>query len=282
MNNVLDFIGNTPLVRLKNIEEKYKLNNKLYAKLEMFNPSGSIKIRPASYIINEGIRLGYILNDTKIIEATSGNFGIALALVCSVYNLDLEIYMPKNTNNERIQLIKQYGGNVNLIDGNMKKCQEIVNEFKNKKNCFVPNQFENVLNPYSYYLTLAKELDNELEKIDYLVCGIGSGGTIMGCANYLKKTKMIGVLPKNNPHKIIGIGAGFKPGILDYNLIKEIIKIDDGEINLYQNDLIKEGLFVGLSSKAALAGAINIARRENNKNIVAIFPDGGERYLSML
>ncbi len=280
--NILDFIGNTPLVRLKKVEEKYNLNNRLYAKLEMLNPSGSIKIRPATYIINEGIRLGYILNDTKIVEATSGNFGIALALVCSIYNLHLEIYLPKNTNSERIKLIKQYGGNVNLVDGNMKKCQEIVNEFKNKENYFIPNQFENILNPYSYYLTLAKELKNDLEKIDYLVCGIGSGGTIMGCANYLNNTKMIGVLPKNYPHKIIGIGAGFRPKVLDYNLIEEIIKVDDKEINEYHDDLIKEGLLVGLSAKAAFAGALSIARRENNKNIVVIFPDGGERYLSML
>ena len=282
MNNILDFIGNTPLVRLKSIEEKYKLNNRIYAKLEMLNPSGSVKIRPASYIIQEGIRLGLILNDTIVVEATSGNFGIALALVCSIYNLHLEIYMPKNTNNERIKLINQYGGRVNLVDGDMKKCQKIVNEFKNKEKYFIPNQFENVLNPYSYYLTLAKELENDLNKIDYLVCGIGSGGTIMGCAKYLSSTKIIGVLPKNNNHKIIGIGAGYKPEILDYNLIDEIIKVSDEEINQYNNDLIKEGLFIGLSGRAALSGVINIAKREKDKNIVVIFPDGGERYLSML
>ena len=299
-DNILDTIGNTPLVRLHHIEEEYKLDAKLFAKVEYLNPGGSIKDRPAMMMIKDAFESKRINKETKIIEPTSGNTGIGLALICSYLKLDLTIIMPDTMSKERQLLIKAYGANLILTEGKlgMKGAIAKANELaKQYPNSFIPSQFDNPSNAKAHYLTTAKEIAKDLDnKVDIFVAGVGTGGTLTGCASYFRDNKInttivavepsgSPVLSKNQagPHKIQGIGAGFVPLNLDTKLIDEIIDIDNEEAFDTTNMVAKlEGLLVGISSGAALNAAIKIAKRSENKNknIVVIFPDTGSRYLS--
>lgn len=298
-NSLLNYIGNTPLVELKNIEEKYKLKSKLFAKLEMFNLSGSIKIRIVKEIILDGINKGLINNKTTIIEATSGNTGIALACICAQMRLKLIIVMPENMSIERQKLIKIYGGKIILTQKNkgMKGSLKKVEELKNKyKNVFIPSQFDNLINQKTHYLYLGKEIYNQLNgNIDIFIAGIGTGGTITGASKYLKERKnivSIGIEPLSSPlinkgysgkHKIQGIGANFIPKNLDLKYVDKVEMVSNNDAFKYMKLLAKtEGIFEGISSGAVLNIGIKEALKNENKNIVLIFPDLGERYLSIL
>ena len=299
-DNILETIRNTPFVRLHHIEEEYKLVPTLFPKVEYFNPGGSIKDRPAMMMIKDAFESKRINKETKIIEPTSGNTGIGLALICSYLKLDLTIIMPDTMSKERQLLIKAYGANLILTEGKlgMKGAIAKANELaKQYPNSFIPSQFDNPSNAKAHYLTTAKEIAKDLDnKVDIFVAGVGTGGTLTGCASYFRDNKInttivavepsgSPVLSKNQagPHKIQGIGAGFVPQNLDTKLIDEIIDIDNEEAFDTTNMVAKlEGLLVGISSGAALNAAIKVAKRSENKNknIVVIFSDTGSRYLS--
>ena len=296
---MLELVGNTPIVKLNKIKEKYGLSSNLYVKLEMFNASGSVKVRIAKNIIEDAMSKRVINQDTLIVEPTSGNTGVGLAFVCSCLGLNFMAVMPENMSIERRKLIKAYGGKVLLTptELGMQGSVDEVNRIKNDKdNVFVPSQFDNLLNPLTHEKYTGSELYNQMDRnIDILVCGIGTGGTITGLGRYLKKQKdirVIGVEPKSSPlltkgvtgsHKIEGIGANFIPKVLDIKVIDEIITIsDDLAYDGMRMLAEKEGIFVGISSGAAFMGAVEIAKKLENKNIVVILPDTGERYLSKI
>ena len=302
-DNVCDLIGNTPLVRLNNIEEHLRINNRIYAKIEKFNPGGSSKDRPAYQIIKEAIEKEKIDKNTTVIEATSGNMGIGLAMVCASYGIKLIIVMSESVTIERIKILKMYGAQVVLtpkdegIIGAIEKAKELNTEIPNS---YYINQFYNFENPYSHFLTTGQEildcLDND---VDAIVVGMGSGGTITGLGKKVKnvcsKVQIIGIEPNNAKFyskreiangDIPGIGSTFMPGVIDLNVVDEIITIKKSEALEMQKLLArKEGLLVGISSGAVLAGAIKYLKENNkmkNKRIVLLLPDSGERYLSIL
>ena len=296
---MLELVGNTPIVKLNKIKEKYGLSSNLYVKLEMFNASGSVKVRIAKNIIEDAMSKRVINQDTLIVEPTSGNTGVGLAFVCSCLGLNFMAVMPENMSIERRKLIKAYGGKVLLTPtelGMQGSVDEVNRIKKDKDNVFVPSQFDNLLNPLTHEKYTGSELYNQMNgNIDILVCGIGTGGTITGLGRYLKKQKdirVIGVEPKSSPlltkgvtgsHKIEGIGANFIPKVLDIKVIDEIITIsDDLAYDGMRMLAEKEGIFVGVSSGAAFMGALEIAKKLENKNIVVILPDTGERYLSKI
>ena len=297
-NSILELTGNTPLVRLNKIEEKYNINNTLLVKLEMFNPSGSIKIRPAINMIEKALEKNIINKESVVIEATSGNMGIALSLVCSVLGMKFIAVMPSSMSIERQKLIKAYGGEIVLTKPflGMEGAKQKALELKEKLNGFIPSQFENIDNPNSHYLTTAQEILNDTnDMVDIVVGGIGTGGTVSGIASRIKKAKdikVIGVEPSSSPlitkgekgsHKIQGIGANFIPETLNLKMVDDVIAITDEEAFFYAKELaLLEGLFVGISSGAALAGALEYIEKNEvkDKTIVIILPDTGERYLS--
>lgn len=297
-SNILDMVGDTPLIKLDRIKDKYKLKHNLYAKVEMFNPSGSVKIRAALQMIEDAIKAGLIKSDTVVIEPTSGNTGIALAMVCTLKKLKFICVMPESMSIERVKLMKAYGAEVILtskelgMDGSVKKAKELEKEYQH---AFIPNQFSNESNALAHYLTTGKEILNDLPQIDYLFAGIGTGGTITGISKVIKEQRnivSIGVEPSDSPliskgyagrHSIQGIGANFIPEILDLKLVDEIVTVDKEEAFIFARELSKlEGLFVGISAGACLAATIKYVSNlnEENKNIVIILPDTGERYLS--
>ena len=297
-DSMLETIGKTPLVRLKKIEEKYNIENVLLAKVEMFNPSGSVKVRPARNMILNALHENLIDNDTVIIEATSGNMGVALAFVCAVLNLRFIAVMPENMSIERRQLIKAYGAEIVLTkpELGMKGASERALELKSELNGFIPSQFDNVNNPKSHFLETANEILSDTNNlVDIVFCGIGSAGTITGVGRKLKEVKdvlMVGIEPAQSPlltkgvfgpHKISGIGANFVPGNLDFSVVDEVVCVCDEDAFFYSRELAKEeGLFVGISSGAALAGVLEYLKNNKVKDkvIVVILPDTGERYLS--
>ncbi len=299
-NNVLELIGNTPLIRLDKIAKNLDVN--LLGKLESRNPGGSVKDRPALYMILDAEKKGLINKNTTIIEPTSGNTGIALAMICAYKNYKLILTMPETMSVERRKLLSFYGAEIILTPAHkgMKGAIEKAIELKNTlKNAVILQQFENSANVLSHYETTGKEIwENTEGKVDILVAGIGTGGTITGTSKILKtfnkEIYTVGVEPKSSPliskgiigaHKIQGIGAGFIPKILNLSLVDEIITVSDKDAYLMTKRLAKEeGLLCGISSGAALYAAIKIANRQENKKktIVVILPDTGERYLSML
>lgn len=298
--NTLQLIGNTPLIELKNIENKYNCYGKIYAKIEGLNPFGSIKDRVAYEIIKEAEENNLLNPDTVIIESTSGNTGIALAAIGKLKGYKVIIVMPDSMSEERRKLLKIYGAEVVLTDGKkgMQETLNTVNKLKEKyPNHFIPAQFDNPANVNAHYKNTAKEIYNDLNgKIDYFISAIGTGGTFSGCSKYFKERneqiKCIAVEPKSSAllstnkagkHLIQGIGANFIPKILRRDLIDEIITVSDEDAYKFTNEIIKnEALLCGISSGAALTAAIEIAQRKENinKNIIVIFPDRGERYLS--
>ncbi len=295
-NSILETIGNTPLIKM----EEADLKANIYAKIEMFNPSGSIKIRIAKQMIDDALESGLINHETTLLEATSGNTGIGLALIAAIYKMKFICVMPSSMSIERRSLMKAYGATIILTDkkdgmrGSISRIHELQQQIKNS---YFLSQFENPSNVRAHYLTTGPEIERDCSNVDILVCGIGTGGTISGVGKYLKERnpqiKIIGVEPANSnvlnaegkagPHKIQGIGAGFIPKILDLSLLNEVIDITDEEaLESARYLAINHGLFVGISSGAAYAASLKIARRKENQglNIVTIFPDGGERYLS--
>ena len=298
--NASQLIGNTPLLRLNNIEKKLNLNVTLLAKIEYFNPSGSVKDRVALSMIEDAEKKGILHHDSVVIEPTSGNTGIGLASVCAAKGYKCILVMPENMSKERIKLIKAYGADVVLspkekgMKGAVEKAEELSKTYESS---FIPSQFENPSNPEIHYKTTGPEIyKNTNKKVDIFVAGIGTGGTISGVGKYLKEQnkniKIIGVEPndsplltkgKAGPHKIQGIGANFVPNTLNKNYIDEFLTATTEESYEYARMAGKfEGILVGISSGAALAQAVKVAQRnENNgKTIVVLLPDSGDRYLS--
>ena len=297
---IIDTIGGTPLVELKNIEKKYNLKAKIVAKVESFNPGGSVKDRIAKAMLDDAEAKGLVNKDTVIIEPTSGNTGIGLCMVGASRGLRVIIAMPETMSIERRNLMKAYGAELVLTEGawGMKgaiaKAEELAKEIPN---AFIPSQFTNMANPNAHYLTTGKEIFEDIDgNVDIFVAGVGTGGTISGVGKYLKEKKpsikVVAVEPETSPvlskgtpgpHKIQGIGAGFVPDTLNTSIYDEIITIANEEaFEKGRESARTEGLLVGISSGAALAAAIKLAQREENagKTIVVLLPDTGERYLS--
>lgn len=293
-------IGNTPLVELTHIEKEFDLKARLIAKLELFNPAGSVKDRVALAMINDAEKRGVLNKDSVIIEPTSGNTGIGLASVAAARGYKLIIVMPDSMSVERRQIMKSYGAQLVLSPGakGMPGAIELANQLAaSTPNSFIAGQFVNPANVMAHYTTTGPEIYFATDgKVDIFVAGVGTGGTITGTGKYLKeqnsKIKVVAVEPATSPvlskgvkgpHGIQGIGAGFVPDILDTGIYDEIIPVKDEDAFTYGRLMGKrEGVLVGISSGAALAAAVELARREENagKQIVVLMPDTGDRYLS--
>ena len=299
-NGFLDLVGQTPLVRLNNLIKKEGLEADVLAKLEYFNPAGSVKDRIAKEMILDAMEKGLINENTTLIEPTSGNTGIGLSAVATALNLKIIITMPETMSVERRNLMKAYGAELVLTPGSegmkgaIAKAKELASQIENS---FIPGQFENPANPTAHYKTTGPEIYEQTEgKVDIFVAGVGTGGTISGIGKYLKEknpeVKVVAVEPASSPvlstgkggaHKIQGIGAGFVPETLDTKIYDEIIIVENEDAFATGKEMAKtEGILVGISSGAALYAAKELAKREENagKTIVVLLPDGGDRYLS--
>lgn len=299
-HNLIDLLGNTPLLELSRTEKKEKLKARIIVKLELFNPARSVKDRVGFAMLDDAERRGVINKDTTIIEPTSGNTGIGLALVSAIRGYRLILTMPESMSLERRKLLRALGAELVLtpayegMAGAIRKAQELAQGIGN---AFIPQQFENKANAEIHRKTTAEEIWRDTDgKVDILVAGIGTGGTITGVGEVLKKynphIQVIAVEPdsspvlsggKPGPHKLQGIGAGFVPKVLNTTIYDEIIRIKDDEAYDRGRQLARmDGVLTGVSSAAAVAAAIRIAKRPENekKNIVVILPDTGERYLS--
>ena len=296
-NNILELIGNTPIIKLNNYEKSNNINANIYAKLEFYNPGGSSKDRIALEMIQNAEERGIIKpEETIIVEPTSGNTGIGIALVGKIKGYKVIITMPENMSKERVNLLKAYGAEViltNKLDGmkgSIDKANEILN---NNRNVFIPSQFTNISNVEAHYKTTGPEIWNSMNgKVDIFISTIGTGGTLTGTAKYLKEVKpdikIIGVEPEESPmitkgysgmHGIQGIGANFIPQILDTKLIDEIITVNTKEAFMGVKNIIDaEGIFAGISSGAVIKAIEKLKLK--GENVVTILPDKGERYLS--
>lgn len=295
-----ELIGNTPLLELTNYENKHDLQATLIAKVEYFNPLGSVKDRVANAMIEQGIKDGKINKDTVLIEPTSGNTGIGLAFVAATKGLHLILTMPDTMSVERRRIVSALGAEVVLtpgaegMKGAIAKAQQLVEEYGN---AIIPQQFENAANPAIHKATTAEEIWADTDgEVDIFVAGVGTGGTVTGTGTALKEkkpgVKVVAVEPagspvlsggKPGPHKIQGIGAGFVPGVLDMDVLDEIIQVENDAAFAAAREVAKtDGLLVGISSGAAIHAATELAKRPENKGkkIVVLLPDTGERYLS--
>ncbi len=296
--SMLDLIGNTPLIRLKKIEEKYHSPSPIYAKLERCNPSGSIKDRAAKEMILAALKEGKINKDSTIIEPTSGNTGIALAAIGASLGMKVVIFMPANCSIERVKMMRAFGADCRLVkEGGMAQCIKEAEALHNEiENSFIPLQFENINNAVAHYKTTGPEIYEETNgEVDIFISAFGTGGTLSGVSKYLKEKKpsliSVGVEPASSPfvtegkkgaHKIQGIGAGFKPEVLDLSLVDKVITMSDEKAYELTRAIAKEeGLFVGISSGANVAAALELAKEYPGKIIVTVLPDNGERYLSV-
>lgn len=295
-----ELVGNTPLVELTHLEKKYNLKATLLAKVEGFNPAGSSKDRVAKKIIQDYEDKGLLKEGATIIEPTSGNTGIGLAAICAVKGYRLIIVLPDSMSEERRNLIKAYGAELVLTDGSLgmagaiAKADELNKEIPNS---IIAGQFVNPSNPKAHFETTGPEIWTDTDgKVDIFIATVGTGGTLSGTGEYLKmknsKIKVIAVEPEDSPllskgvagpHKIQGIGAGFIPETLNTNIYDEVIAVSDNDaFNVGKEAVKSEGIFMGISSGAAIAAALEVAKREENKGktIVVLLPDNGDRYLS--
>ena len=296
-SNVLEMIGVTPVLKLNKLVKGDMAD--IYVKLEKFNPAGSIKDRAALGMIEKAEELGLLKEGYTIVEPTSGNTGIALAMIGRIKGYEVIIVMPETMSVERRNLIKAYGAQLVLTDGTkgmkgaINKAKEIAEE---NSTFFIPQQFNNLANPERHYASTAEEIIKDVEDIDIFVAGVGTGGTITGVGRRLKEIKseikIVAVEPEKSPvlsggepgpHKIQGIGAGFVPDIYDGSVVDEITKISDEEAFEMAKLMAKEeGILVGISTGANIAAAIKIAKKVGKgRKIVTVSPDGGEKYISM-
>lgn len=298
--SVTELIGNTPLLKLSNLQKELDLQANILVKLEMFNPAGSIKDRVAKAMFDDAIESGKLKKDSVIIEPTSGNTGIGLAAVAASYGYRAIIVMPDTMSMERRKLVKAYGAELVLTEGSkgmkgaIAKAEELQKEMPNS---MIAGQFTNPVNPKIHYETTGPEIERDTDgKVDYFIAGVGTGGTVSGTGNYLKEhikgVKIIAVEPKTSavlsggqagPHKLQGIGAGFIPDTLDTKSYDSVMTIDHPDAYAAARLMgTKEGILIGISGGAALSAAITLAKKEENrgKNIVVIIPDTGDRYLS--
>ena len=298
--SVEQLIGKTPLVELTKIEKKYDLKAKLLVKIEFLNPGGSVKDRVAKAMLDDAEEKGILTKDSVIIEPTSGNTGIGLALMSVARGYRCIIVMPDTMSMERRMLMKAYGAELVLTDGAkgmagaIAKAEELAKEIPNS---FIPGQFENPSNAKAHYLTTGPEIMKDTDgNVDIFVAGVGTGGTLTGTGRYLKEQKpeikVVAVEPADSavlsgkpagPHGLQGIGAGFIPGVLDTTVYDEIIPVSNEEAYAFGKMIGRtEGILVGISAGAALFAAIELAKKEENagKNIVVLLPDTGDRYLS--
>ncbi|MFA5481399.1 MAG: cysteine synthase A [Bacilli bacterium] len=287
--HITDLIGNTPHLRLPSIN-----GNDLFVKLEMFNPGGSVKDRIALSMVNDLLERGLIKADSKVVEATSGNTGIGLAFVLASKGISFTAVMPENMSKERLDLFKVYGANIILtpaplgMSGAIAKAEELA-----KDGYLYIDQFTNPANPQAHMRTTAQEIMRDFDKIDYLVLGVGTGGTLTGLARLLRpkypKMKIIAVEPAESmvlegypkgPHKIQGIGAGFVPPLLEVKEVDRIIAIKSQDAITTARELARQGLFLGISSGAAILAARIVANEVKNAIILTLAPDGGAKYIS--
>lgn len=292
-NNVLDMIGNTPIIKLNNIG-----NSNIYVKLEKYNPAGSIKDRAVYYMVENLEKNGILKKGDVLVEATSGNTGIALSMIGSLKGYKVIIVMPETMSVERRTLMKAYGAKLILTDGSlgMKGSIEMMNKLLSENTNYISlKQFENEYNPLAHYETTGVEIYNQVKDIDIFVCGVGTGGTISGVGKYLKEKnpniKVVAVEPEGSPvisknkkgsHKIQGIGAGFIPKNYNKNVVDEVMTITDEES--YKGVRImaqKEGILVGISSGANIYAALKLCEMYPDKKIVTVAPDGIDKYMSM-
>ena len=292
-NNVLDMIGNTPMIKLNNIG-----NSNIYVKLEKYNPAGSIKDRAVYYMVENLEKNGLLKKGDVLVEATSGNTGIALSMIGSLKGYKVIIVMPETMSIERRTLMKAYGAKLILTDGSlgMKGSIEMMNKLLSENTNYISlKQFENEYNPLAHYETTGVEIYNQVKDIDIFVCGVGTGGTISGVGKYLKEQnpniKVVAVEPEGSPvisknkkgsHKIQGIGAGFIPKNYNKNVVDEVMTITDEES--YEGVRImaqKEGILVGISSGANIYAALKLCEMYPDKKIVTVAPDGIDKYMSM-
>ena len=292
-NNVLDMIGNTPMIKLNNIG-----NSNLYVKLEKYNPAGSIKDRAVYYMVENLEKNGLLKKGDVLVEATSGNTGIALSMIGSLKGYKVIIVMPETMSVERRTLMKAYGAELILTDGSlgMKGSIEKMNKLLSENSNYISlKQFDNEYNPLAHYETTGVEIYNQVKDIDIFVCGVGTGGTISGVGKHLKEQnpniKVVAVEPEGSPvisknkkgsHKIQGIGAGFIPKNYNKNVVDEVMTITDEES--YKGVRImaqKEGILVGISSGANIYAALKLCEMYPDKKIVTVAPDGIDKYMSM-
>lgn len=292
-NNVLDMIGNTPMIKLNNIG-----NSNLYVKLEKYNPAGSIKDRAVYYMVENLEKNGLLKKGDVLVEATSGNTGIALSMIGSLKGYKVIIVMPETMSVERRTLMKAYGAELILTDGSlgMKGSIEKMNKLLSENSNYISlKQFDNEYNPLAHYETTGVEIYNQVKDIDIFVCGVGTGGTISGVGKYLKEQnlniRVVAVEPEGSPvisknkkgsHKIQGIGAGFIPKNYNENVVDEVMTITDEES--YEGVRImaqKEGILVGISSGANIYAALKLCEMYPDKKIVTVAPDGIDKYMSM-
>lgn len=299
-NSVEGLIGNTPLLQLKKLQEKLGLQAKIFAKLEYYNPAGSVKDRVAKMMLDEAEKSGVLKPNSVIIEPTSGNTGIGLAMVGVARGYRVIIVMPETMSAERRKMMTAYGAELVLTDGkkgmhgSIEKAKELALQIPDS---FIPDQFSNPANAKAHREGTGVEIYNQTDgKADIFVAGVGTGGTLTGVGEYLKSknpaVQIVAVEPASSPvlsggkggaHQIQGIGAGFIPAVLNQSVYDEVITVSDEDAFAYAREAAKvEGAFVGISSGAALCAAVDVAKREENagKNIVVLFPDGGGRYLS--
>ena len=293
-------VGHTPLLELTHLEAKYNLKAKVLAKLEYFNPAGSVKDRIAKQMLDDAETAGKLDKDTVIIEPTSGNTGIGLSAIAAARGYKIVIVMPETMSVERRQLMKAYGAELVLtpgaegMTGAIKKANELAESYEK---AFVPGQFVNPSNPKAHYLTTGPEIWEDTDgNVDYFNSGVGTGGTLSGTGKYLKEhkadVKVVAVEPATSPvlseghggpHKIQGIGAGFVPDTLDTSVYDEVVTVTNEDAFRVGKEIgHNEGVLVGISSGAAIAAAIEVAKRPEaeGKTIVALLPDTGDRYLS--
>ena len=295
-NGAIELIGKTPILRVTNMIDENSAE--VYVKLEKFNPGGSVKDRAALGMIERAEQEGLLKEGSVIVEPTSGNTGIALAMIGRVKGYRVIIVMPETMSKERRDLIKAYGAELVLTEGSrgMKGAIEKATQMVNEHGYFMPQQFENIANPEKHYATTAQEIYEDINDLDVLVAGVGTGGTISGIGKNLKEKinniEIVAIEPSNSqvisgknpgPHKIQGIGAGFVPQNYKNEYVDKVVAVSDEDAIKTAVDFAKnEGILVGISSGAAIYAAIDIAKKlGKGKKVLAIAPDGGEKYISM-